>query len=236
VPSEGRLRPSTTILMRGLPVDIGLRVIPSSESGCEFLGRMRTHTRAVICHMTGAENPAAAMFDNMQNRRNAFGVKEPLSIHFCIDQRGDIYQMADTEMRCAHAVGKGQERSANGWSIGIEFIGRGSDLKRPTRGYTRERITTMLHGRPVEMDELFDAQVSAGVKLVEKLCGLYGLPMRVPEDAGGSVLTRTIADALYDSFHGVMAHPHVEAGKTDLSPKLMRAIQARGRELERART
>lgn len=226
------------LVVRGVKVPVPFHVYAYADTGFEFVGRPRTHTRAVITHMTGAENPPGAMFSNMGSHyifKEQKRVPAPLSIHFCVDQKGDIYQMADTEMRCAHAVGKGQDRSANGWSIGIEFICRGSDLSRPARGYARERIKTQIHGRAVTMDELFDAQVASGVVLIETLCRLYALPMRVPEEPDGDVLTRELSDAMYDTYRGVLAHPHVERNRTDLSPKLMQAVQRRGRELDQAR-
>lgn len=220
----------TYIYMRGMKVDIRTRVRTWDETNLEFVGRDRTHTRAIIAHQTGAENPLAAMYENMQTH-SVLGQKSPLSIHFCIDQAGGIYQMADTEMRAAHAVGKGGDRSANSWSVGIEFIGRGADLKRPARGFKRERVTEVIHGVKTAYDELFDEQIASGVLLIEKLCGLYGLPMKVPEDAQGAVHGKLLDDHAYDTWRGVLSHPHVEQNRADISFRLMRAVQARGRAL-----
>ena len=234
------MRADKYIVMRGLKVAVPYAVHSFDATGWEFVGRHRTHTRALICHMTGAENPPAAMYRNMLNayvfaEKTGVRVPAPKSIHFCVDQKGDIYQMADTELRGAHAIGKGGDRSANSWSVGIEFIGRGSDLKSPSRGYKRDRIEAQIHGQQVSMDELFDAQITAGLVLIETLCGLYGLPMRVPEEPSGEIMTRELSDPIYDTYRGVLSHPHVERGKLDLSPKLMRAVQKRGRELDQAR-
>lgn len=228
MPSESAPKP-TDIYVRGQRVDIGLRVMTFDETGFEFVGRPRTHTRAILCHMTGAENPPAAVYNNM-SRHAVYGKRQPLSVHFVVDQKGVIYQMADAEMRGAHAVGKGGERSANSWSVGIEFICRGADWKKvPARGYTRPRATETIHGERVVYDELFDAQRDAGVALIEALCKVYSLPMRVPEDVKGAVLTRALDDEAYDAFRGVAGHFHVEPGKTDPGLGILRAVQARGR-------
>lgn len=238
MPSSERLTQQKHLIVRGAKVPVPFGVYQFADTGFEFIGRPRTSTRAVVTHLTGAENAPGTLYDSMGRHyvfKDQKRVPAPLSIHFAVDQKGDVYQMADTEMRGAHAVGKGGDRSANAWSIGIEFIGRGSDLSRPARGYERERIKTKIHGQPVVMDELFDAQVKSGLVLLEALCRLYSLPVRVPEEANGDVLQGVLSDALYDGWRGVLAHPHVERGKTDLSPKLMRAVQRRGRELDQAR-
>ncbi len=231
-PANPTPRP-TEIIMRGMRIDIGIRVLTFAETGFEFVGRERTHTRAIIAHVTGSENPPAAVYENMCTHA-AFGKRMPLSVHFVIDQKGAIYQMADTEMRGAHAVGKGGDRSANSWSVGIEFIGRGADWKPvPARGFTRPRAVETIHGVRTAYDELFDAQVTSGVALIEKLCGLYGLPMRVPEDARGEAVLKELDDHAYDTWRGVLGHAHVERGKVDPGLKILRAVQARGRALTR---
>lgn len=215
--------------MGGRRVDVGFRVFTYAEHGWEFVGRPRTHTRAVICHITGSENPPAALYEHM-SQHSAFGKRMPLSVHFAVDQGGAIYQLADTEMRGAHAVGKGGERSANGWSIGIEFIGRGADFRKvPARGFHRPRATELLHGVATTYEELFPAQIQAGVVLCEALCQLYNLPLRVPEDAKGGVFLKELGDDAYDTFTGVLGHLHVESNKVDPGAGILRAVQARGR-------
>lgn len=226
MPSERRPG-GTHIVMRGMPVDIGMRVRTWEETGFQFVGRARAWTGVVCCHWTGAENPPGAMYANMMDH-SVLGKKVPLSVHFCVDQRGDIYQMADAEMRGAHAP------AVNSFGIGIEFIGRGTALKNPKRGHERERVTEVIHGRKVVYEELFDAQVTAGVQLIEKLCGLYGLPMRVPEDKDGRLVTKELSAAQLGVFRGVLGHFHVQK-KDDPGLRLLRAIQARGRQLDDAR-
>jgi N-acetylmuramoyl-L-alanine amidase-like protein len=224
VPSEKR-PVGTYLIMRGMPIDIGVRVKTWHETDLEFVGRPRAYCSVICAHWTGAENPAASMFHNMTTH-SVLGKKSPLSVHFCIDQRGDIYQMADTEMRGAHAP------RVNSFSVGIEFIGRGTALKAPKRGYDRERVTEHIQGRRVTYDELFDAQVTAGVALIEKLCMLYALPMKVPEDVNGNLITKELSDPMLLSFRGVIGHLHCQ-GKDDPGLKLLRAIQARGKALDR---
>jgi hypothetical protein len=205
-----------------MPVRVPFEVIGYDESNLEFTGRMRVSTRQIVAHWTGAENAPSAMYFNMLNR-TVNGKRTPLSIHFCVDQQGQIYQMADTETRCVHAG------RANEASIGIEFIGRGNATLNPAKGIRRERVVETIHGQRVKYDELLPAQIESGVKLIEALCGLYALPLRVPETLEGRVRADTLSDEQFGLFKGVIGHLHVEDGKVDCGLALLRAVQTRGR-------
>lgn len=212
------------IIRRGMPVDVPLEVVGYAESGLEFVGRPRVNSRLIVCHWTGAENPPSAMYFNMQNR-TINGKRSPLSIHFCVDQEGMVYQMADTETRCVHAG------RANATSVGIEFIGRGNATSNPAKGIRRERVIETIHGVRVKYDELLPVQVESGLKLIEALCSLYELPMHVPETMDRRVRTEVLSDDQLALFKGVIGHMH-EGGKVDPGLRLLRAVQRRGRERE----
>ncbi len=220
----------TFVVARGMPVEIGMVVRTWQDHGWRFMGRNRAYCRAIVCHWTAAENPAGVMYRNMMNH-SVYNEKtktrdaQPLSIHFAVSQKGLVYQLADTELRCVHAG------DANAWSIGIEFIGRGSDLKRPQKGFLRERVTERIQGQKVSYDELLPAQIEAGVKLIEALCHLYQLPIVVPEDGTGAVKLERLDDKTLDRYRGVIGHMHCHPVKYDPGAALLRAVQARGKEI-----
>lgn len=214
------------IICRGMPVEVGFTVKTWMDTGWRFpTVRARTITRAVCAHWTASENPPGTMFRNMSKKLDAFGKASPLSVHFCVNQNGAVYQMADTEARCVHAG------DANAYSIGIEFIGRGSDMKVSSKGIDRELVTERIHGGKVTYYELLPAQVEAGVRLIEALCSLYALPMVVPEDELGDVRLEELDLRTLSTFRGVIGHMHVHANKSDCGARLLRAVQARGKAL-----
>jgi hypothetical protein len=214
------------IICRGSRVQVPFPVQTWETTGWQFHGRNRTHGRVIVQHWTGAENAPVNMYANMLNHTNVYKIAEPLSVHFAIDQMGLIYQLADTELKCVHTPG------ANAFSIGIEHIGRGSDLSKPAKGWERERVTDTIHGHRVRYDNLLPAQIEASVRLNEALCALYGLPMRVPEDAAGKLLSTKLTDEQASVFRGCAGHLHFGI-KNDPGLRLLQAIQERGRELAR---
>lgn len=216
-----------------IPADFATR--DWKETGFRFEGRRRTRTQYCALHWTGGESPPGTVFTALETHavyKDVQGetkkVPEPLSIHFVVDQTGVVYQMADTELVCMHAASPGG--FVNAHSIGIEFISRGSDLTKPSKGWTRPRVVEVIHGVKVPYDEMLPAQVRAGVQLVETLCKLYRLPMVVPELPDGTV--RLSRHPAIEGFRGVIGHLHVPGTtKTDPGAGLLRAIQARGREM-----
>lgn len=224
-------REGESILRNGARVDVGFRVRSMHETGLSFPSRMRVTTRLVINHATGAENPPAQVYENLLRHKSALGQIQPLSIHFVIDQKGVIYQMADAESRCAHCAGAYKDFSPNAVSIGIEIIGRLTDFRKvPYKGVVRERVRERIHGAEVEVDEMLPAQIEAAVQLNEALCRMYALPMRVPEDKTGALSLTMLSEKDASSFVGCTGHLH-HAGKNDPGAFVLRAIQERGRAL-----
>ena len=206
------------LITRGVEIDVPFAVRTWKETRYRFhAARNRLLTRAIVVHWTAAENPPAAVFHNMS--------AENLAVHFIVDSSGTVWQMMDTDDRGVHAG------TANAWTIGIEFIGRGSNLKAPVRATIRPRVTEDIHGREVVYDDLMPRQIAAGVKLCETLCNLYGLPLQVPTTSAGELLTGEMSDEYTARFVGVCGHLHLERTKVDPGLTLLRAIQERGRAL-----
>ncbi len=226
MPTSSKPRGGYSIMCRGMPVEVPFRVHSSNETGLEFFGRPRLVCRQIVNHWTGGEGVPSAVFKTMLTHRNAFDAKEPLSVHFIVDPRGNIYQTADTEMRCVHAG------RANSYSIGIEHVGRGSDLRVKPRGIVRTRITETIHGVRVAYDDLTPEQIRASVQLNEALCRLYALPAcKVPEKPNGEVLLAELPETAAALFSGCTGHLHHHPSKIDCGGTLLRAIQQHGRAL-----
>lgn len=214
------------VLYKGRLMRVPFEVRTPDEHGMQFHGRFRTLTRQIVSHWTGAENSPHQMYNNMLNHTDAFGKTSPLSVHFCVDHEGKIYQLADTELRCAHVGG-----DANGWTIGIEFICRGDDFdKVPHKGVRRMRLTDRIHGKACVYDGLTDAQIKVGVQLNEALCELYNLPLAVPMSPGGNVWATALTKTQLAGFRGCTGHLHYKPSKRDPGLRILRAIQERGEE------
>ena len=197
------------------------------DSGLWFgIKPLRVHqTRLVILHWTGAENSAADVVRNMQNHVNRKTSKpEPLSVHFVVDQQGDIYQCMDTQARGAHCAAGG----GNVFGVGVEICNRGHDFSRPTKGFIRPRRTELVHGSRVTYGDFFYAQTVAVVALCHAICAASGIPVQVPRGPDWDVVAWALSrDELY-RFHGVIGHYCAEPGKPDPGPELLRKIAAAG--------
>jgi hypothetical protein len=218
-----------SIIRLGTRVPVGFRVRTFQETGYVFPSRMRATTRMVILHGTGAENPPSQVYENLLRHKSALGQIQPLSIHFVIDQKGVIYQMADVESRCAHCAGIYKDFSPNAVSIGIELIGRLTDFRKvPDKGVVRMRMRERIHGVEMDVDEMLPAQCDAAAMLCETLCALYKLPLRVPESKDGAVSLEMMSEKDASSWTGCAGHLHF-AGKPDPCRLTLRAIQERGK-------
>lgn len=213
------------VIVHGDSVRIDAPVHTWHETGCKFEAPMRGTTRAVVNHWTGAENPPRHLFENLKRRSNLAGKLTPLSVQFAIDPMGDIWQFADADARCQHAGA-----IANGWTIGIEYINRGSNRTAPRRGVVREARTETIHGRTILYDAMTPPQIASGVELNELLCRVYELPLRVPT-LRGDIYPTMLPAPLVASYLGALAHFQLNLNKFDPGLELMRAIQARGETL-----
>lgn len=209
-PTQGR---GNSIIVGGRRWPIDAKVHGWAETGLHFTGptlRKRLKTSMVCLHWTGAENPPSAVHANM--------TREKLSCHFVIDSSGEIYQMCDTALMCAHAQG------VNNRSVGIEIINRG-DNPAPQRAIVREVLIDQIHGRRIAYCAFLAPQLRAVADLVSVLCTAYQLPMRVPTSQG-AVLSTVLPPEQLDVFRGVIGHMHTKAGKRDPGMQLMRMLHA----------
>ena len=213
------------IIVRGMNRDVGFPVRTWEHTEWRFHGRNRTETRIVCAHWTGAENSVRTMYENMMGD-SALGQSSPLSVHFAVDAKGNVYQLADTELRAAHC----RAHDMNSCSIGIEFVSRGTSATASAKGVHRLRVSDWIHGERVAYWDLLPIQIEVGVRLIERLCDIYDLPLRVPEDALGNVASTELPTEILKNFRGVIGHLHAESRKYDPGMRLLRAVQTRARE------
>jgi N-acetyl-anhydromuramyl-L-alanine amidase AmpD len=218
--------PRCEILVGGVPLPCDAPVRTWHATGCLFPTRFhRITTRWIVNHWTASENAALRVYASMRGHRNKEGNPEPLSVHFIIDQIGEIYQCADADARCAHAADGG----GNEYGVGIEIVNRGHGHA-PARGYERSLRTERIHRREVIYGEFYPAQVTAVIALNVALARAYGLPVQVPLTEYGDVYPTTLPAPMRNSFRGSIGHLHL-GGKVDPGLELLRRIHATGEAL-----
>lgn len=204
-----------SILVAGKPYPCSVPVHSMESTGLHFTARVRLETHFVVNHWTGSENPAESVFANLG--------EEKRSVHFVIDQLGEVYQFADTAARLAHAV----ENGGNSFGVGIEIINRGTALLR-TRGIVRRTSSDFVHGRNVIYAEFLEPQISSAILLNMAICEAYGLPVRCPVKSDGTIYSTVLPPTYLANFRGVLGHCNLDAGKTDPAIELLRRIHAAG--------
>jgi len=132
-----------------------------------------------------------------------------LSVHFCIDNDGTIIQLMDTNNIAWHA------RGVNTKSIGVEvsnavYMKHASKYKPPRPVWENVEC----HGKQIGPILGFtDEQVKALKALTKALCNRYKIPLAVPLNEKGELI-KGVAKS-WKTFKGVMAHYHLNKGKTD---------------------
>lgn len=219
------------ILVSGREVACDAPVILWEQSGLRFdaLGK-RTETRAVIIHHTGGVGMAPQVFRTLKTRTDKRGKLLGLSVHFCIEPNGNVYQFADADRRCAHAGsvddrnGDGIQLSGNACSIGIEVVNPAS-MMASTRGIRRALVREEIHGVEQVATAFTAEQVASTLALTRTLCAAYGLPLEVAMD-GEDVLSTVMPEHEFKNFRGVLGHLHLTTRKRDPGLAILRSIAA----------
>ena len=140
-----------------------------------------------------------------------------ISTHFCIDNDGVIYQFLDTNDIGWHAG----NRRVNNASIGIDFSN--AYYTKYNKVYTRRGFAprpvlknSKVHGVKLKPHlGYYKVQLEAYAKLVSKLSEIYNIPLSVPEDKNGNLLTGVHRDSSLARFSGVVCHYHLTRKKID---------------------
>lgn len=185
------------------------------------LGR-RTKTTKIVLHWTGGTGDAFRVHDTLLERG--------LSVHFCVDKTGDVYQFCDANAVCSHA-GRLDDgfTSANVDTIGIEIINRATVDLAPGSDDGRSSVTDSIHGRSVSYAGYYPEQIEAVRHLCESLCKAYNLPMAVPmspDKFGGEpkLVTRALSTARWHAHRGLVGHYHARSTKLDPGPSLLKRL------------
>lgn len=142
-------------------------------------------------------------------------VQRGLSVHFCLDNDGTIYQLVDCNDVAFHASG------ANSVSIGVEvsnaFYMKYQDWYEK-KGFGKRPIVgkTKCNGGTVEEHlGFYPVQEEALKVLIQTVCNHYGIPLVVPTDSAGVMENKQVASVVDNSFHGVVCHYHITKEKID---------------------
>ncbi|MSP61399.1 MAG: hypothetical protein EXR72_13840 [Myxococcales bacterium] len=172
--------------------------------------------------------------DGMGTSRDCFRVlhdERGLSVHFLIDNNGDIFQTLDL-VECGF-----QAAGVNEISIGVELCSRGDKTEPGTypaemyKKYPRKTVTCTINTHQWLSWNYTEEQYESMAALGRTLARIFpGLPQVCPQGADGEPLWATMAGDPRD-FAGYLGHYHVTNQKWDPGPwDFKRFIQSiRGR-------
>jgi N-acetyl-anhydromuramyl-L-alanine amidase AmpD len=202
------------LIVGGREVACGAPVSEWLTTGIAFRGLpARKKTTKIVLHWTGGLGDAQQVHDTLTERG--------LSVHFCVDAAGRIWQYCDASSLCAHA-GRLDDgvTSANLDTIGIEIVNHAGHEQ---RGVERPMVTEQIQGRRLTHTDFLPAQIVSALALCEALCAAYGLPMDVPMQSG-VLATRALLRAAWERHRGVVGHYHARSAKSDPGLAILQAI------------
>ena len=173
--------------------------------------RLQPILGGVIHHQAG-EGDADNTFNVLNARPKKGGGFTYLSVHFEIDQKGIITQMADLATVCQHAG------DANEWSWGVEI----ANLGRPPASshWPRASYWDEMHGIKTLYLAFYDVQMEACLKLVRAVHQILGIGTDIAKGPDGKVIRRVLTDEEREG-NEIFAHFHLTDNKPDPSPHLM---------------
>ncbi len=143
--------------------------------------------------------------------------KRNISVHFCIDNDGTIYQLMDLNDAAWHAGGRGWNNS----SIGVE-IANAYYLKYQNwykrHGYGERPIVEneTCHGNSMKpFTGFYPVQIQALQALWTACHKGLGIPLQTPLDDDGNTLKQVSYSAARNRFSGFVSHYHLTKRKID---------------------
>ena len=140
-----------------------------------------------------------------------------ISVHFCIDNDGTIYQLLDTNHAAWHAGSKKHNHS----SIGVE-ISNAYDPKYQSwykkNGFGERPIISgeTVHGSSMkDFTGFYDVQLEALKELWKAVHKGIGIPLKCPTDKQGKTLKGVSTSVATDRFKGFVSHYHITRRKID---------------------
>lgn len=143
--------------------------------------------------------------------------KRGISVHFCIDNDGTIYQLMDTQHIAWHAG----NRKWNACSIGVEITNAHYTKYQPwyvRNGFGERPIMSNVRCHGVRMPDFlgfYPVQLEA-LKALWKACHAdFGIPLDCPTDSKGELVTGVDSRCEKASFKGFVNHYNLTRRKTD---------------------
>jgi hypothetical protein len=174
--------------------------------------------KLIVLHWTAGEGNAARVRRTLEHRG--------LSVHYYIDQHGNLTQWEDPlKTVCLHA-GRMNQRS-----VGVEIANVGTRATHPH--WPRDRYRCRIQNRVLYPARFYHEQIEAVVGLVGALCRDLGIPRTLPTDPETSPVTlpvpkiRTVCltPRALQTVSGVVGHFHVSPHKVDPGLDLLLALQ-----------
>ena len=140
-----------------------------------------------------------------------------ISIHFCIDNDGTIYQLLDTQHGAWHASG----RSWNHASIGVEISNAYYPKYQETylkRGFDKRPVWTdaVCHGQKLKpFLGFYPIQLEALKALWKAVHVATGIPLVCPTDDDGKLVTTVDSRCVKNKFQGFVNHFNLTRNKID---------------------
>lgn len=143
--------------------------------------------------------------------------KSGISVHFCIDNDGTIYQLLDTK----HAAWHAGSPTLNRASIGVEISNAYYTKYQETyvkNGFDERPIISgeTVHGKNLgDFLGFYPIQLEAMRALWIAINKATGIPFETPTDADGNILKEVNSDASKGNFKGFVSHYHLTTRKID---------------------
>ena len=143
--------------------------------------------------------------------------KRNISVHFCIDNDGTIYQLLDMN----HAAWHASSRKVNHKSIGIEIANAYYPKYQgwyEKKGFGKRPMVegAQVHGKTLEpFMDFYPVQIQALKALWKAIHKGIGIPLECPLDDSGNTSTTTDKKVQAGTFKGFISHYHVTNKKID---------------------
>jgi len=162
--------------------------------------------------------------------------KRGISVHFCIDNDGTIYQLLDTQ----HAAWQAGGRKWNHDSIGVEISN--AYYTKYQGWYTKNGLgerpvikkgEAKVHGQGLsEHLGFYPVQLEALKALWLAVHNGVGIPLECPTNAAGELVTTVHKDCVNSSFEGFINHYNLTRRKIDCAgldlPGMLKDIKEKG--------
>jgi hypothetical protein len=143
--------------------------------------------------------------------------KRGISIHFCIDNDGTIYQLLDTQHTAWHASGRAWNHSSIGVEISNAYYPKYQDTY-VRRGFNRRPLVegAECHGQSMKpFMDFYPVQLQALKALWVAVNGATGIPFECPTNDDGKLITTVSKECGKNRFEGFVNHYNLTRNKID---------------------